>query len=349
MGDWSRTIGHHVDGMSALSIGYNLGKRSICLDAHVASGRNILRKLALQADVLIESFRPGVIDRLGLSHGELSTHRPDQVYVSVSAFGQDGPYVDRPGSDSTLQAMSGMMVVNRDAQGTPRKVGILLVDIATGVYAAQATGAALYQRATQGRGSRVEVSLLEAAAAIQSGAIIDKAFNEGRAVQALSVPAGTFATRDGYINVTSLHDRMFAGLCAAIGRKEWASDPRFSTATGRHGHSDEINSTLGRIFALEPTSYWVETLNRHGVVCGKISDYGGFLDDAQVRQQGLFETSAPIGERCVPIARIPGVPADAGAPKQAPRRGQHTREILAELGIDETGQSQLRKAGAVSW
>ncbi|MCZ8403787.1 acyl-CoA transferase [Achromobacter xylosoxidans] len=346
-GDWSRAIGYQTEGMSALSIAYNLGKRSICVNGQTEAGRDLLRQLALRADVIIESFRPGVIERLGLSYAALSKARPDQVYVSVSAFGPDGPYAERPGSDSTLQAMSGMMVVNRDARGTPRKVGILLIDVATGIYAAQATGAALYRRALRGQGSRVEVSLLEAAAAVQSGAIIDEALNAGRSVQALSVPAGTFETEDGHINVTSLHDRMFAGLCHAIGQNDWLADPRLSTATGRYAHCEEINSTLTRIFRAKPTAHWVERLNRHGVVCGKVSDYAGFLADAQVKQQRIFAMSEQGGPCRVPIARLPGTAAPGSQEKRSPRRGEHTRQILDELGLDAARQQELFNAGIV--
>lgn len=347
-GDWSRAIGHQTEGMSALAIAYNLGKRSICIDAQTASGRDLLRQLALRADVVIESFRPGVMERLGLSYAELSKARPDQVYVSVSAFGPDGPYAERPGSDSTLQAMSGMMVVNRDARGAPRKVGILLIDVATGIYAAQATGAALYRRAVSGQGSRVEVSLLEAAAAVQSGAIIDEALNAGRAVQALSVPAGTFDTEDGHINVTSLHDRMFAGLCKAIERNDWLVDSRLGSAAGRHAHAEEINSALARIFRGKPTAHWVETLNRHGVVCGKVSNYADFLADAQVEHQRIFGMSEQSGPCRVPVARVPGTAAPGCQQKRSPRRGEHTREILSEIGLDATQQMALFDAGAVS-
>ncbi len=143
-GDWGRTIGYAPEGMSAIAISYNLGKRSVCIDATKAEGRALLLRMALEADVVIESFRPGIMSKLGLSYESLSRDRPDMVYVSVTAFGEDGPYVDRPGSDSTLQAMSGLMVVNQDQNGNPRKMGILLVDVVTGIYAAQATATALY-------------------------------------------------------------------------------------------------------------------------------------------------------------------------------------------------------------
>lgn len=346
-GDWGRNIGNQVNGMTALSIAYNLGKRSICIDASKEQGRALVHQLALQADVVIESFRPGVAERLGLSYEELSRERPDLVYVSVSAFGADGPYAARPGSDSTLQAMSGLMVVNKDANQNPRKVGILLVDITTGIYAAQATGAALYSRAISGKGRRVEVSLLDAAAAIQSGAIVDEALSDGSISQPLSVPAGTFATQDGHINVTSLHDRMFVGLCRAIEKNEWITESRFSTAAQRFPHADEINTVLKQIFQSKPTTYWIETLSKHGVVCGKVSGYPDFLKDPQITHRQIFKQSAISESQTVPVPRIPGTPA-ASTAKRSPRQGEHTREILFQFGLSEQQQQELFDSGAVS-
>ncbi|PLC55950.1 CoA transferase [Pollutimonas nitritireducens] len=346
-GDWGRNIGIQVDGMNSLSIAYNLGKRSICIDASKEHGRALMHQLALQADVVIESFRPGVTKRLGLSYDELSKKRPDLVYVSVTAFGADGPYAMRPGSDSTLQAMSGMMVVNKDANQNPRKVGILLVDITTGIYAAQAVGAALYNRAINGKGARVEVSLLDAAAAIQSGAIVDEALSEGNVSQPLSVPAGTFATQDGHINVTSLHDRMFIGLCHAIEKNEWIADKRFSTAAHRFSYADEINSALKHIFYSKTTAYWIETLNKHGVVCGKVSGYSDFLEDPHVAHRQIFKQSGMNGPHNVRVARVPGTPRE-NTGKRAPRQGEDTREILSQFGFSEKQQQELFDSGAVS-
>lgn len=345
-GDWSRGIGHASEGMSALAISYNLGKQSICIDGRNAQGRALMRTLALQADIVIESFRPGVMEKLGLSYAELARERPDLIYVSVTAFGPDGPYADRPGSDSTLQAMSGMMMVNRDHVGTPRKVGILIIDVATGIYAAQATGTALYRRATHGIGTHVEISLLETAAAVQGGAIIDEALGGGRVAQPLSVPAGTFATQDGHVNVTSLHDRMFVGLCKAIGKDAWATDARFATAAERFAHAAEINGELEVAFREQPTAHWLETLSQHGVVCGKVAGYADFLDDPQVRHREIFRQSDQGGLCQVPVPRIPGVPHDVAAP--APRKGEHTREVLAGFGLGAPEIQALFEAGIVS-
>lgn len=346
-GDWGRGIGYGPEGMSAMAIAFNIGKRSISIDAGCEEGRKLMRRLALQSDVLIESFRPGVMERLGLSYAELTRERPDLVYVSVTAFGPDGPYADRPGSDSTLQALTGMMVANRDSQGHPRKIGLLLVDVSTGVYAAQATGAALYRRALHGKGAHVQVSLLEAAAAVQSNGIVDEVMGGGQAARPLSVPAGTFATADGFVNVTSLHDRMFAGICRAIGKDEWASDPRFATVELRYEHADIINTELVRIFKTRPTGHWLRVLRENQAVCGQVNDYPQFLTDPHVLQQGIFRQVAQPGLPPLPIARVPGVPRSAAA-GPAPRVGEHTREILAGIGLDEAEIEELLETKVVT-
>lgn len=333
-GDWVRGIGYAPYGMSAMSIAFNPGKRSVCIDATQQEGRGLLRRLASQADVIIESFRPGVMERLGLSYAELSQERADLIYVSVTAFGPDGPYFDRPGSDSTLQALSGMMVANRDSHGNPRKVGIVLVDVSTGVYAAQATGAALYRRAVQGKGAHVQVSLLDAAAAVQSNGIVDEALGGGQAARPLSVPAGTFATSDGYINVTSLHDRMFAGICRAIEKDEWGRDPRFATAEGRFSHASEINAMLETTFRTRPAAHWLQVLRENSVVSARVNNYSEFMADPHVKQQDIFQEVAHPGLPPVPLPRVPGAP-QAAVYAPAPRVGEHTREILSELGLSE--------------
>ncbi|PLC54056.1 CoA transferase [Pollutimonas nitritireducens] len=332
-GDWGRGIGFASDGLSALAIVNNLGKRSIAIDASTSNGRMLLRRLCKNADVLIESFRPGVMERLGLSWNTMFEENPRLIYVSVTAFGPTGPYAARPGSDSTLQAMSGLMQANADKDGTPKKVGTVVVDAVTGVYAAHATAAALYKKSITGQGSRVEVSLLECALAMQGNSIVDADLTKDRSRVPLSVPAGTFMTSDGFINVSSLHDRMFAGLCRAIGRDDWVTDSRFNSAETRAENASAINSMLESIFASRPSAYWEETLSREGVVCGVVKDYASMQADPQVRALDLL---CEI-EHCSGVCEVPRVP---GSPRNfpvdpAPRVGENTVEILEELGFGE--------------
>lgn len=346
-GDWGRTIGLAPEAMSAIAIANNLGKRSICIDGGSEQGRALMRRLAAGADVVIESFRPGVMQRLGMAYEDLAQENPRLIYVSVTGFGADGPYADRPGSDSTLQALSGLMVANRDANGTPRKVGILLVDVVTGIYAAQAAGAALYRRATTGAGAHVQVSLLDSVAAVQGNSIVDAALGDGGPARPLSVPAGTFATTDGYINVTSLHDKMFAGLCRAIGQQAWLQDPGFATAEARFDRAGEINAALERIFRGNTTAHWLTVLRSNSVVCGPVCGYAEFLADAQVQHERIFQEIAHAGLKTVPVPKVPGVPRSI-ALKPAPKAGEHSADILADIGMSSTQIEALFASGVVA-
>jgi crotonobetainyl-CoA:carnitine CoA-transferase CaiB-like acyl-CoA transferase len=345
-GDWSRGIGLAIDGHTAISVANNLGKRSICVDATNPAGCEVIRRLAGEADVLVESFRPGIMDRLGLSYHTLAESNPDLVYVSVTGFGPDGPDADRPASDSTLQALSGLMVANQDERGVPRKVGVLVVDVMTGVFAAQATAAALYRRATEGRGDHVNVSLLEAAAALQGTSIVDRVLSRDGAMRPVSVPAGTFRTRDGFINVTSLHDKMFAGLCRATGRLEWLDDARLKSGQLRFEHASEINGVLERTFQTQNTDHWLRVLRENGVVCGSVNDYEAFLQDEQVVHAGIFREVRQFIDRVVPIPRVPGSPSNAVL-QPAPHAGEDTDAVLADVGYSEAEIVALRESGGV--
>ncbi len=344
-GDWGRGIGYSDQGFNALAIVNNLGKRSIAIDASSPDGRTLMRRLCNGADIVIESFRPGVMTRLGLGWESLSADDPALVYVSVTAFGGSGPDAARPGSDSTLQAVSGMMRANRDSAGNPRKVGLLVVDVTTGIYTAQATGAALYHRAKSGKGTHVQASLLEAAVALQGNSIVDAALGGGQAARPYSVPAGTFATSDGYINVTSLHDRMFAGLCRAIGRPEWQADERFATAEDRHRHASVIQQVLDETFRRRASVEWQRALTAEGVVCGVVADYDALQTDPQVASLGIFQQVVHDG-RGVHVPRVPGACADLPA-EPAPRVGEHSREILTETGLSPAQIDELIARGIV--
>ena len=342
-GDWGRQIGFGPGDMSAIAIVNNLGKRSVAIDGARPEGRALMRRLCADADVVIESFRPGVMDRMGLSWDELHAQNPALVYVSVTAFGSEGPDAGRPGSDSTLQAVSGLMVANRDESGTPRKVGILLIDVVTGVYAASATQAALYRCAVTGKGERVGVSLLDSAAAVQANSIVDAVLGGGEPARPYSVPAGTFQTADGFINVTSLHDRMFAGLCRAVGHEEWLAEARFATADARFENAANVNVALHQAFLAGTNAHWQAALGREGVVCGIVSDYPTFLADPQVRSLGIFQ---PVhqAEAVLPVARVPGTSAPVFP---APRIGEHTREVLLAAGVTVDEIEALMSSGVI--
>jgi len=328
-GDWGRGMGKGKGGMTATVIANNYGKRSICIDASVERGRELLRRMVAASDVLIESFRPDVMPRLGLSYADLRQINPTLVYVSVNGFGCDGPHANRPATDSVLQAVSGMMAENCDADGVPRKVGLIpVIDATTGVYAAQAAGAALFRRAVRGEGAHVKVSLLHSAAAIQAGSIL-RSFAGS---EATGVPKGVFKTADGYINVFTVHDKMFKSLCRALKREEWLQDSRYNTSTERSAHSAEMTAEAAAVLKENTSAHWVQTLSAHDVVCAPINNYSDLLNDEQVRHAKMFDDVDQGAFGRIPASRVPGV--DPNIPlRPSPEAGAHTREILAEHGL----------------
>ncbi|MEO8203985.1 MAG: CoA transferase [Betaproteobacteria bacterium] len=345
-GDWIRSAGGGREGMTSLAIMGGPGKRSASIDATKPEGRALLLKMARTADVFVQNFRPGVIERLGLAYETLAKDNPALVYVSITGFGPTGPDAKKPATDSVLQAFTGMATINRDADGTPRRIPFLVPDTVTGVYAAQAVGAALYARAMTGAGRHVKVSLLDACAALQTAPILDAALSDGQPTAAITVPAGIFRTRDGFITVTSLNETMFPALLKVLGLDELATDPRFAAPMERRKNAALINLEVSRRLATEDSRHWLEKLGAADVLCSNVSDYAGFRAAPQTVHAGTFRDVEQYPYGALPLPRVPG-----GSPDwpigPAPRTGEHTLEILAEFGVQESERAALIAAGVV--
>ncbi|MBE0626773.1 MAG: CoA transferase [Burkholderiales bacterium] len=350
-GDWIRLMGGGREGMSALAVVNNLGKRSICIDATLAEGRALILKLAQRADVLMENFRPGVMAKLGLDYAALAASHPRLIYLSISGFGDSGPYAHKPATDSVLQAMSGMAQLNRDAAGTPRRFGIMVPDTATALYAAQCVSAALYARdakaAGGGRGRHIRVSLAECCAAFQAGPILDDFLFAGQYKPPITVPAGVFATRDGHIVLATLREAMWQGLCRALAREDWLSEPRYASAELHQRAGEEINRAVAAIVAGRESGAWAALFEQHDVLYAQVQDYAALRADPQMRHMGYFgETEQqPYGK--LPLPQAPGS-ARAQTLPAAPRAGEHTREILGELGLGAGEIDAMARTGLIS-
>ena len=255
-GDWSRFLGTTYGSHTTLSAVYNRGKRSLCLDMKHKDGIAIARRLAKDCDVLIEGFRPGVAARLGIGYEELSRDNPGLIYLSVSAFGQSGPYSKRPGSDSVAQAFSGLVSINVGNDGTPHRVGTTISDVVTGVYAFQAIATTLFARATVGTGRWIDVNLCQSTSALLGHKVAEHIL-EGGAPRALNVPAGSYQTTDGWMMVTLVNEPQYKRLCAAIGRDDLASDPRFADFARRADAVDALIPQLREVFLTQPTDVWL--------------------------------------------------------------------------------------------
>ena len=342
-GDWIREIGEACDGITPWTVVANSGKHSICVDAAKPQGRALLQRMACGVDVIVQNFRPGVIERLGLGYTQLSASNPGLVFVSITGFGS---HEKRAGSDSVFQAFTGIAHRNRDDDGTPRRLPILLPDTITGIYAAQAVGSALFARSRNGQGRHLQISLLESCAAMQSASILDDALADGVERPPSTVPSGIFRTRDGYLTVTSMSDAMFVRLLQTAGLEAWIKDSRCAGITQRQRHANAINSALAERLLERDSADWIAAFTEHDVLCSEVLDYKGFRVTPQARATGAFAEidQAPYG--VVPVARMPG--AERSWPvAPCPYRGEHTREVLAEVGVDGDEFSRLAAAGIV--
>jgi crotonobetainyl-CoA:carnitine CoA-transferase CaiB-like acyl-CoA transferase len=330
-----------VEGEATYYLAVNRGKRSIELDLSDPSSRPVLERLLSSADVVIENFRAGVADRLGLGYDALRKLRADLIYCSVTGFGSGRRPRDRPGYDFVLQAESGLMSITGEPDGPPMKVGVALIDVLCGLQAATGILAALQARAQTGEGRRIEVSLLDSAlaglvnvaqAVLSTG---EEARRYGNAHPSI-VPYEPFETAEGWIAVAAPNDGLWAALCDVCGRPDLAADERLSTNAGRVEHRDEVASALAETFRTRAADEWLASLQARGVPAGKVrSVRDAFAAAAQAGEPATIVAQHPsIGE--LPLTRnaIRLFPPATNEPSPPPLLGQHTAEILRELGIE---------------
>jgi len=347
-GDWARNMGAGAGagGQSAIFLAYNAGKHGICVDATTPEGREVLVTLAADADVVIQNFRPGIVERLGVDYASLRARNPGLIYLSISGFGVDGPNASIPATDMVMQAFTGMMALNVK-DGKPGRIGLLLADIATGLHGAQAISAALYRRALGCAGRHLELTLLQACAALQSAPIIERAIDPSYKASAPSAPSGVFRTVDGFLALGSLNNAMFAGICHTIGREEWLNDPRFVSNESRHAHLQWLNDQVQESLAQEDTAYWTQRLREHDVLHCEVNDYEGFRNHPQTVHSGVFGTLQQPGVGAVPYAHDPAV-AHPSDPRPAPRIGEHTLAVLRNKGFTQQQIDALLQSGAIA-
>jgi crotonobetainyl-CoA:carnitine CoA-transferase CaiB-like acyl-CoA transferase len=342
VGDETRSWGPpFAEGEATYYLAVNRGKRSIELDLTEPASRPVLERLIRTADVVIENFRAGVAERLDLGYDALRELRSDLIYCSVTGFGSGRRPRDRPGYDFVLQAESGLMSITGEPDGPPMKVGVALIDVLCGLQATTGILAALHARAQTGEGRRIEVSLLDSAlaglvnvaqAVLSTG---EEARRYGNAHPSI-VPYQPFETAEGWIAVAAPNDALWAALCEVCDRADLAGDERLSTNSGRVQHRDEVASALAESFRTRPAEEWLSSLHARGVPAGKVR---GVRD--------AFAAAAEAGEPATTLAEHPSIgdlpltrspirlfPPAAAEPSPPPLLGQHTLEILRELGIE---------------
>ena len=333
----------------------NRGKKSVAVDLSRPEGQALVRRLAERSDALLENFKVGALERLGLGYVDLAALNPRLVYCSITGFGQGGPYRNRPGYDFLLQAMGGLMSVTGDPEGEPMKVGVAMTDILTGMYAATSLLAALAWRERSGRGQHVDLALLD----VQVASLANQAESylvTGRPPRRLGnahpsiVPYQAFATRDGHVVVAVGNDAQFERLCQVAGRPELARDPRYATNAARVANRAALVPILSTLLAARRSVEWIAALEEAGVPCGPINDLAQVFDDPQVRARGLrVEVPHPLAGKVPVVAspiRLSETPVRHGAP---PLLGEHTREVLAGvLGMPEAEIEGLARGGVIA-
>ena len=355
----------------------NRNKRSVTIDMATTEGQALIRQMALEADILVENFKVGGLKQYGLDHESLRTLNPRLIYCSVTGFGQDGPYAERAGYDLMIQAMTGMMSITGRADGEPGggplRVGVALTDLFTGVYASTAILAAINVRHQTGLGQHIDMALLDVGMAIlanQAAGFLATGVaptRQGNSHPSLA-PYQDFPTRDGAMLLAIGNDGQFARFCQAIGRPEWAQDPRFASNTLRVRHRDDLIPAMEAVTRTRTTADWVALLEDKAVPCGPINTIAQAFDDAQVKARGLAVTLPRWPENAGPaagaasagrtttdgVSHITGVASplrlSANPPllrNAPPALGQHTDEVLQALGLDTAHIAQLRADGVI--
>ena len=341
-GDQTRAWGPPwQDGQSAYYLSVNRNKRSLTLDLKSPEGQEIFRRLAASSDVLIENFRSGELDGLGLGFDALSRLNPRLVFCSITGYGQTGPWKTRPAYDLALQAEAGWMSITGEAGAPPVRVGVAVIDLFTAHYAVQAVLSALVDRATSGRGRRIDVSMLDCAAASLSY-MAQNTLATGKSPERMGsrhpsiVPYQAFPTRDGYVVIAAGSQAIWARLCGAIGRPDLAADPRFADNSKRVVNRDALERILEPVFRGKDTASWLSLLQTNDVPATPVNDVAAGLALPPLAERNLVSASH-VGS---PVARD-------HVHRPAPRLGEHTDEILRELGYDAPSVARFRSAGAV--
>jgi formyl-CoA transferase len=357
-GDLARKLGNVPKLNDALMgtsfLAQNANKKSLTLNLKHAEAQQIFRKLAVSADVVVENFRPGVMDRFGLSYKSLSEINPRLVYCAISGFGQTGPDAMKPAYDQIIQGLSGTMAINGDERLNPLRCGFPVCDTVGGLNAAFAILAALFHREKTGQGQFIDIALLDSIMPLMGWVVANLLI--GQQPPALlgndnftAAPSGTFATKDGHINIAANKQEQWESLTDILGLSDLKADPRFQRRDARKNNRKELTPLMEAKLKGKKTAEWVEMLNARGIPAGAILGLDAALSQDQILHRETLRTIHADGIGDLKLfnltAKFDKTPAHLESPP--PRLSEHTNEILAGLGYAEEQISSLRKSGAI--
>ena len=353
VGDLVRAMGSPT-GFSATFATSNRNKRSIVLDMKKPEGLAWMKKLVATADVFLQNFRPGAVDRMGIGEDALRAVKPDLIYVSISGFGETGPYAHKRVYDPVVQALSGLATIQEDRDtGRPRMMRLIVPDKLTALTAAQAITAALFAKERTGVGQHLRLAMLDAAIAFQwpEGMASHTWTGKGaKRPQARLSQDLIFQTTDGFITCGAVSDVEWLGLCKALDRPEWLENPRYQTPAGRMLHAGERLAATQEVLVKRSSAEWLERLEAEDVPCAPVVDRDTLLEHPQVLENEIVVASEhPIGgpmRQARPPEHFSETPSEIRRP--APGLGEHTDEILSELGADAAEIERLRELGAAA-
>jgi crotonobetainyl-CoA:carnitine CoA-transferase CaiB-like acyl-CoA transferase len=342
------------DGFSTYFALFNRNKRSVRLDLRKPEGKQVLAALIARADVLVENFRPGVLARLGFGPERLKELRPSLVTCSINGFGSTGPYRDRPAFDFIAQAMSGFMAVNGGPEDPPLRSGVPISDLVAGLYGALSITASVLRARQTGQGQQIEVALTNSLISMlayiatnyfATGQVPPRSGND----HPIAAPYGLFPARDGQIAIAPPDDAFFGRLMDVLEEPALKTDPLYATQTARVANRARINAIVAGKLARETTAHWVSVLNRAGVPCGPVYGVDEVFRDPQVRAQEMVVEFDQPGHGLVKVLGFPMKLSETPCRihRPAPELGQHTDEVLGELGYSPAERETLRRAGVV--
>jgi CoA:oxalate CoA-transferase len=357
-GDLARRLGNvpalNQQLMGTSFLAQNANKRSLTLNLKFDEGREVFRRLAADADVVVENFRPGVMARLGVGYETLRELNPRIIYCAISGFGQTGPDANKPAYDQIIQGLSGVMDVNGDERLHPLRCGFPVCDTVGGLNAAFAIMGALYHRERTGEGQFIDIAMLDSimplmgwvAANLLIGGVPPVPMGNDNFTAA---PSGVFATKDGYINIAANQQEQWESVCDILGVAQLKTDPRFEKRDVRKANRRQLTPLLEEKLAAHPTSHWVEVLNRKGVPSGEILDLGAALSQPLIAHRGTIQSVVEPGIGDLRLfnltAKFEKTPASIDAPP--PRLSAHTDTILGGLGYTAEAIAALRQKGVV--